>query len=136
MTEQPREPRSGRFAARRGSPSELRLDNDRENLRALLDDVDAGLERVALDGRSAFTHGSDSYAHGSLAIIHLATALERDEYTPYLMDIGDGERRGLVTTRNIIAHSGYKTMNNDQFWDTLTLHAPLLVQKVRNALAD
>jgi hypothetical protein len=89
-----------------------------------LDAIDTFLHHAIVGGRDEFVDNSPAYASGSMAIIRTAALFETEEFAIYLSEVPDEVARGIVTTRNIASHSGYRSMNDDVFWDTLTIHLP------------
>lgn len=101
-----------------------------------LDAIEAFLHHATIGGRDAFASNSPAYASGSMAIIRTAALFEIDEFEPFLRDVPDEVARGIVATRNIASHSGYRSMNDDLFWETLTTHLPPYVASWRAATGD
>lgn len=83
-----------------------------------------------------FGRNSPAYASGSMAIIRTAALFETDEFQQLLGEVPDEVVRGIVATRNIASHSGYRSMNDDVFWDTLTIHLPPYLDAWRSAARD
>ena len=99
-----------------------------------LDAVETFLGHAVHGGREAFAHNSPAYASGSMAIIRTAALFESDEFTQFLGSMPEEVVHGIVTTRNIVSHSGYRSMNDDVFWDTLTIHLPPYLEAWRSLL--
>lgn len=95
----------------------VKLNDSLDSIANLLDHATAG-------GRDAFVRDSPAYASGSMAIIRAAALFETDEFETHLRDVPDEVKRGIITMRNIASHSGYRSMNDNLFWDTLTVHLP------------
>jgi len=98
-----------------------------------LDAIQTFLDHAVEGGKEAFARNSPAYASGSMAIIRTAALFETDEFRQYLDDVPEEVVRGIVTTRNIASHSGYRSMNDDVFWDTLTIHLPPYLDSWRSA---
>lgn len=96
----------------------------RANFNDSLNAIQAFLDHAVRGGREAFERNSPAYASGSMAVIRTAALFETDEFKEYLGDVPAEVVRGITTTRNIASHSGYRSMNDDVFWDTLTIHLP------------
>jgi hypothetical protein len=98
-----------------------------------LDAIETLLGHAVRGGREQFERDSPAYASGSLAIIRTAALFETDEFAPYLAGVPDDIVRGIITTRNIASHAGYRSMNDDLFWTTLTAHLPPYLVAWRSA---
>lgn len=125
---------SGRFtrvprAAADASPTEIA----RGKFTDSLDAIGAFLGHAVEGGRGAFSRNSPAYASGSMAIIRAAALFEADEFAGFLGDMPEEVVRGIITTRNIVSHSGYRAMNDEVFWDTLTIHLPPYLEAWRAA---
>ncbi|MFE7845717.1 hypothetical protein ACFUTX_11070 [Microbacterium sp. NPDC057407] len=68
-----------------------------------------------------------------MAIIRTAALFEADEFQQLRGDVPEEVVRGIVTTRDIVSHSGYRSMNDELFWDTLTIHLPPYLDAWRSA---
>ncbi|WP_460523055.1 hypothetical protein [Humibacter antri] len=42
----------------------------------------------------------------------------------HFRDMDDDSRRGIITTRNIISHAGYGSLDESVFWKTVTVDIP------------
>ncbi|TAM71131.1 MAG: antitoxin [Microbacteriaceae bacterium] len=83
------------------------------------------LRGVIDSDRSAFYDGSETYDHASLAVMRLAAMLEDSSpFTNRFAALDDEARRGIITTRNIISHVGYASMDDEIFWRTVTVDVP------------
>jgi hypothetical protein len=125
-----------RFARRISDPAEEGVGlppkvDDLDAFAAELDAVEGRITRVLERGRDAFFEGSDSYDHSSMAIIRLAALFEDARSLPLLTPVTDAERRGVATTRNIVAHHGYRAMDDERFWLTITTDLPDVVRRLR-----
>ncbi|CED90494.1 antitoxin [Actinomyces succiniciruminis] len=114
-------PRPRRAAAR---------SHDRENLVEELQAIRRRVQMVSCTSRDSFHDGSDAYDVASMVIIRLAALFERPEFTPYLTAITREERLAIATTRNIAAHTGYKSMNDDLFWAAVTQRVPEILDRL------
>lgn len=92
--------------------------------------IERRIERVLASGRAAFSDGSDSYDHASMAIIRLAALFEDERFHRSLSSVSETERRGIATTRNVVAHHGYRAMDDERFWRTITIDVPALLRRV------
>jgi hypothetical protein len=90
--------------------------------------------RAARDGRDAFiAAGSDSYDIGMLAVIHLADFVTRELPEEVALSLPELARDGLRATRNIALHD-YAGLDNARLWNTITEHAPALLDDIESAL--
>ncbi|MGK2349507.1 antitoxin [Actinomyces sp. W5033] len=87
-------------------------------------------ETVAGSPRDLFHDGTDAYDVASMLIIRLAALLERPEFAPYLTAVTHEERLAIRTTRSIVAHTGYRSMNDDLFWAAVTQRVPEILERV------
>lgn len=103
----------------------------------LLDEVGrlrSRFERSARDGRDDFiASGSDSYDIGMLALIHLADLVGRELPDDIAAALPTISRDGLRATRNIAAHN-YAGLDNSRLWQTVTVHAPTLLDAIEAEL--
>lgn len=96
--------------------------------------IERRLEDVIAQGRDAFSEGSDSYDRATVAVLRLASLFEDEKrFAPFVSVVTTEERRGIVTTRNIAAHSGYGAMNTEIFWRTVTERLPEVIGRIRAA---
>lgn len=94
--------------------------------------IERRIDDVVSRGREAFVVDSDSYDRATVAVIRLAALFEDDRrFAPYLRVATLEERRGITTTRNIAAHSGYGAMNTEVFWQTVTERLPDVIARIR-----
>lgn len=92
------------------------------------------IDDVIHQGREGFTEGSDSYDRATVAVLRLAALFEEPgKYGPHLTVVTLDEQRGIITTRDIAAHSGYGAMNTDIFWRTVTERLPEVIDRIRAA---
>jgi hypothetical protein len=129
-----------RFARRTGDrPGEPRKlpskVDDLDAFAAELDAIENRIEKVLERRRESFIEGSDTFDHASMAIIHLAALFEDERFVRLLTPVTDVERRGIATTRNVVAHRGYRTMDDERLWLTITTDVPDVLRRVRTHLA-
>lgn len=94
--------------------------------------IERRIDDVITQGRAEFTEGSDSYDRATVAILRLAALFESDErFGELLRVVTLEERRGIITTRNIAAHSGCGAMNTEIFWRTVTERLPEVIARIR-----
>ena len=106
----------------------------REVLEEELIRIERRIDDVIAQGREAFTEGSDSYDRATVAILRLAALFEHPKsFGAALTVVTSEERRGIITTRNIAAHSGYGSMNTTVFWSTMTERLPEIIVRIRAA---
>lgn len=132
MNEQPR----GRFTRREDSePAQRRgVAETRASFIDCLDDIGSYLEEARRGGRRGFEPRTARYAAASLAVIRAAALFENDDFDGFLRDIPEMTRRGITSTRNIVAHAGYATMDHVVFWQTIDVHLPALLVRMRGAV--
>lgn len=104
----------------------------REAFDAELDAITARVSRVATAGRAAFVDGSASYDVASMAIIRLAGVFEVRRFGPFLLDVTSVEQRSIKATRQYAAHGGYRVMDDEEFWHTVTVDVPELIGRLRS----
>jgi len=114
--------------ARRHAPS-----FDAENFLHELDLIAHRIERVAAVPAEAFSADCPEYDSACMVIIRLAAFLEREEYAPYMDALTSSEKRALRTTRNIAAHSGYQSMDDQLLWTAVTRNVPDMIARLRAA---
>lgn len=68
-----------------------------------------------------------------MAVIRTGALFDTDEFRDYLIDVPDDVVRGIKTTRNIASHAGYRSMDDDVFWETITTHLPPRLKTWRDA---
>ncbi|AWE41705.1 antitoxin [Actinobaculum sp. 313] len=127
---------SGDGEVRRFAPRQRRAagaSHDRENLMRELQAIRRRVQAVAATSRDAFHDGSDAYDIASMVIIRLAALFERPEFASYLTDVTREERQAISTTRNIAAHTGYRSMNDDLFWLAVTHRVPRILDRLTGA---
>lgn len=94
--------------------------------------IEHRIDDVIAQGREEFAEGSDSYDRATVAVLRLAALFEDTKRFSGLLDVVTlDERRGITTTRNIAAHSGYGAMNTEIFWHTVTERLPEVITRLR-----
>lgn len=96
----------------------------RVKFRDSLDAIETLLGHAVMGGREAFSRDSPAYASGSMVVIRIAALFETGEFQTYLDGVPEAVVGAIKTTRNIASHSGYRSMNDDVFWTTLTVDLP------------
>jgi len=114
--------------ARRHAPS-----FDAENFLRELDVIVQRVKRVTVVPVEAFSADCPEYDSACMVIIRLAAFLEREEYAPYMDALTSPEKRALRTTRNIAAHSGYQSMDDQLLWMAVTRNVPDMIERLRSA---
>ncbi|MGP9613521.1 antitoxin [Brachybacterium sp. AOP42-B2-9] len=106
-----------------------------QSLRDELVKIEWRIEDVIHQGREAFTEDSDPYDRATVAVLRLAALFEDPSrhHAPHLTVVTLGERRGIVTTRNIASHSGCGAMNSEIFWRIVTERLPEAIARIRAA---
>lgn len=104
--------------------------HDEENVRRELSQILLRARSVASRSRAEFADGTDAYDVASMLIIRLASLTEQPEFGPWAAMLTDDEINAIRTMRNIVAHSGYASMNDDIFWETVTRNVPELVERL------
>lgn len=136
MTGEP-SPAPRRFT-RVARPSEGAIPEDysRVKFRDSLEAITTLLHHARIGGRDSFVRDSPAYASGSMVVIRIAALFETAEFSAYLGTTPEEARRGIVTMRNIASHAGYRAMDDDVFWSTLTTLVPSLLDEWRRIAAD
>jgi len=106
---------------------------DAENFLRELDVIAHRVKRVAAVPVEAFSADCPEYDSACMVIIRLAAFLEREEYAPYMDTLTSPEKRALRTTRNIAAHSGYQSMDDQLLWMAVTRNVPDMIERLRAA---
>ena len=65
-----------------------------------------------------------------MVIIRLASLTERSEFEPWAQVLSQDEIAAIRTIRNITAHAGYAVMNDDLFWEAVTVLVPEIVERL------
>jgi hypothetical protein len=68
-----------------------------------------------------------------MAVIRAAALFEVDEFADFLTGTPDEVVKALRTMRNIASHSGYRAMNDEFLWVSLTVELPPYITQWRNA---
>lgn len=126
---------AGRSSESRFSPPPRRprdplTSHDEENIRAELSRVLDRARNVASGNRDTFMEGSPSYDVASVAMIRLASLFERPEFDPWASILSGDEVAAIRTIRNIVAHAGYMAMDDDIFWEAVTMRVPEIVERL------
>lgn len=111
-------------------------DYSRVKFRDSLDAITTLLHHASIGGRDSFVRDSPAYASGSMVVIRIAALFETAEFSAYLDATPEEARGGIVTMRNIASHAGYRPMDDDVFWSTLTTLIPSLLAEWRRTAAD
>lgn len=119
-----------RFRPQPRKVAENRTSNDTKNLRTELDRILRRTEIVAAGGRSAFAEGQPNYDVASMVIIRLASILERSEYRDSTELLTAAEASAIRATLNIVAHAGYGSMNDELFWNAVTIQVPVIIRRL------
>lgn len=98
-----------------------------------LDDIQAYLDELLGLGRPKFHPRTSAYALATTVIVRVAALFEDADFEPYLHEVPAHIRRAIGTTRNIAAHAGYREMDDEQLWLTLTRDLPPYLEQWRNA---
>ncbi|MGV2820971.1 hypothetical protein ABZX73_08835 [Brevibacterium casei] len=104
---------------------------DEENIRDELTRILHRAQVVAESPRAEFADGSTSYDVASMVIIRLASLTERAEFGPWLDVLTPAEIASIRATRNIAAHAGYAAMNDELFWNAVTLRVPEIITRLQ-----
>jgi hypothetical protein len=129
------EPRPDGFVAKPRAASANGGDHQWENFRDSLDDIESYLQLATSAGRAAFVRRSGAYASGAVAITRAAALFEVAGFRRFLSAVDETTARAIATTRNIADHSGYRAMDDERFWITLTNDLPRFVAELRAANA-
>lgn len=108
----------------------------RAKLADRLEAIEAFLGHAVAGGRAGFTRNSPAYASGSMVVIRAAALFELREFDALLGDVPSDVIDAIRTIRNIAAHGGYRAMNDDVFWTTLTVHLPPHLEQWRASLGQ
>lgn len=126
-----------RFTVRPRGESTARDAHDHANLVEDLERIRQRiLERVLPTRREDFVDGSVPYDTASFVVIRLHGVLSRPGSAWVRALLTEEETRSLATVRNIIAHGGYRTMDDDSFWRTSTIEVPRLVERLLEATRE
>ncbi|WP_243896536.1 hypothetical protein [Actinomyces bowdenii] len=86
---------------------------------------------MTAQGRQGFHDGGQTYDMACMVVIRLAALMERAELEPCLAVLTREERLAIRTTRNIVAHARYRSMNDDVFWLATTTRIPEMLARIR-----
>lgn len=103
-----------------------------ENVRTELSCILLRARSVASSRRDEFVDGSVAYDVASMVIIRLASLTERSEFSPWAELLSSQEIAAIRATRNIAAHAGYAVMNDELFWEAVTVSVPEIVERLLN----
>lgn len=106
---------------------------DAENFLRELDVIAHRIDRVAATPVEAFNADCPEYDSACMVIIRLAAFLERNEYALYMDALTAAEKRALRTTRDIAAHSGYQSTDDELLWTAVTRNVPNMIERLRAA---
>lgn len=126
------EPPTRRFVRAPRAASAAR-DVAQENFLDSLDAIDMFILHATSGGRGDLTRNSPAYASGSMAVIRAAALFEVDGFADFLAGTPDEVVRALRTMRNIASHSGYRAMDDEFLWVSLTVELPPHVARWRHA---
>lgn len=98
-----------------------------------LDDIQAYLDELLRVERAEFRPRTSAYALATTVIVRVAALFEEPSFDAYLQEVPAHIRRAIGTTRNIAAHAGYREMDDQQLWLTLTRDLPPLLHQWRTA---
>lgn len=104
--------------------------HDEANIREELTRILNRAESVASSDRDEFVDGAASYDVASMVIIRLASLTERSEFTPWAQALTREELAAIRTTRNIAARAAYPKMNDEQFWEAVTVRVPEVIERL------
>lgn len=106
--------------------------SDRTNFLDALDEIDHALGLATRAGTERISRRSLEYYTACMALIRLAALFEDEAYLEFLSPATTTERRAIATMRNIAAHAGYREMDDDLLWRTLTTDVPHLIARLRH----
>jgi len=129
------ESRSARFT-RVPRSSISGTDVARDNLLESLDAIDAFVVHATSGGRDDLVRNSPAYASGSMAVIRAAALFEVGDFAEFLRGTPDEVVKALRTMRNIASHSGYRAMNDEFLWVSLTVELPPYLALWRRAAQE
>ena len=109
------------------------VDFDQANIRTELRAILRRTQSVAATAREEFSDGTASYDIAGIAIIRLASLTERAEFAIWMKLLTKDEVLSIRATRNIDAHAGCASMDDDRFWDTVTKRVPELIERLLNS---
>lgn len=119
------------FLPRPRSSQAERSQHDLQNLVADLDRIAERLRtHVAPSSLDRFFDGQPAYDAATVAVVRLHGVLERPEYRRFRDVLSHLEWASIRTIRNIAAHGGYRHMDDELFWVTVTTEVPDVVARL------
>lgn len=106
------------------------VSHDEENIRQELSRIYSRTQTVASKSRDDFADGTEIYDVACMLIIRMASLIERPEFGPWAAILTGDEVNAIRTLRNIVAHAGYAAMNDDIFWQVVTVEVPEVVERL------
>ena len=103
---------------------------DEANIREELTRILNRAESVASSERNEFFDGAASYDIASMVIIRLASLTERSEFGSWAQALTRDELAAIRTIRNIAAHAGYAVMQDELFWEAVTVRVPEIIERL------
>ena len=123
-----------RPAPRSGGRASATRRHEVANIRAELESIGARTALVVVSDRGGFHDGSVTYDAASMAVIRLAALLDRPEVDAVAQGVLSAEERAAIrTTRDIVAHAGYRDMNDDLLWLAATRRLPDILRRLTTA---
>lgn len=104
--------------------------HDEANIREELRRIQIRAESVASHRRHDFVDGDASYDIASMVVIRLASLTERSEFAPWAQALTHDELAAIRTIRNSAAHAGYAVMDDDLFWEAVTVRIPEMIERL------
>lgn len=108
----------------------------RDNLLQSLDAIDAFVVHATSGGRNELVRDSSAYASGCMAVIRAAALFEVDDFAEFLRATPDEVVNALRAMRNMASHSGYRAMNDEFLWVSLTVELPPYLALWRRAAQE
>lgn len=105
--------------------------HDKSNLVAELDALIRRIDRVRVVAPEDFSDGAPEYDTACMVIIRIAALLEREEHADAFQVLTDEEKRAIRTTRNMAAHAGYPSMNDELLYLAVTRRIPAMIDRVK-----
>ena len=97
--------------------------------------IEARVSMVCATHCQDFRDGAPAYDAASMAIIRLASLLERPVVAEAArLAMTEQERAAIRTTCSIAAHAGCRDVNDDLFWLAVTQRLPGILQRLSKAL--
>jgi hypothetical protein len=117
------------FVARPRRPKRA-PEHRRESIRRQLSRIHSRVLTVASGSRDDFVDGAPLYDVASMAIICLSSLLERSEFAPWAALMSDNEVQGVRALGSIILSSRHAEINDDIFWNVVTVEVPEVVERL------